>query len=67
MSQNLKELIVEYVGTHYDPEDDNVTVEMVTEVLANEFPELISLLAQENYINGYRSALDDTKAVHGQH
>ena len=66
MSQNLKEIILEYVGNHYDLEDDAVTVEMVAEILANEFPEFIGLLAQENYINGYRKALEDTNIVHGK-
>jgi len=62
----LKDLIIEYVGTHCDPEDDTVTTEMVAEVMANEFPEFLGLIAQENYINGYRKALEDTQAVHGK-
>jgi len=54
-------MIVEYVGNTYQPEDENVTATMVAEVLADEFPEFIALMAQENYINGYRKALEDVE------
>ena len=63
MKENLKDIILEYVGKHYNPDDDNVTPEMVAEVLATEFPEFLGLVAAENYINGYRKALEDQQAV----
>tara|TARA_R100001443_G_scaffold4566_1_gene13184 strand:- start:1336 stop:1593 length:258 start_codon:yes stop_codon:yes gene_type:complete len=61
-TSNLKEYLVEYVGTKLKPEDDKVTVEMVINVLADEFPEVALSLAEENFIRGYRQGLDDLKA-----
>lgn len=53
----LKKYIVEYVGTHFDEED--VTVNMIAELLATEFPEFIFSLAEENFLRGYQTGLDD--------
>ena len=57
----LKEMIVDYVGGKLQPEDYNVTVEMVIEVLAGEFPEFVLALAEENWIRGYHQALTDVE------
>ena len=56
---DLKNFLVEYVGEKKNPEDQNVTVEMIIEVLAEEFPEFILAIAEENWIRGYQQALDD--------
>jgi|TARA_R100001082_G_scaffold100086_1_gene69074 hypothetical protein len=61
-TSNLKEYLVEYVGTKLKPEDDKVTVEMVINVLADEFPEVALSLAEENFIRGYEQGLEDLKA-----
>ena len=58
---HLKNMIVEYVGEEINPEDKNVTLEMVIAVMANEFPELVLALAEENWIRGYQQALDDVE------
>ena len=58
----LKEMIVSYVGEKLDPEDDSVTVEMVVEVLAQEFPELALAVAEENWIRGYEQGLQDLES-----
>jgi len=55
----LKELLVEYVGNQKDPEDSNVTVEMIIEVLSDEFPEFLMAVAEENWVRGYQQALAD--------
>ena len=55
----LKNQLVEYVGEKLNPEDDNVTVEMIVEVMAQEFPEFLMALAEENFIRGYHQALLD--------
>ena len=55
----LKEYIVEYVGKKVQPDNDEVTVEMVIEVLANDFPEIVLALAEENFFRGYEQGLDD--------
>tara|TARA_A100001391_G_C4888814_1_gene230274 strand:- start:26 stop:283 length:258 start_codon:yes stop_codon:yes gene_type:complete len=61
-TSNLKEYLVEYVGTKLKPDDDKVTVEMVINVLADEFPEVALSLAEENFIRGYEQGLEDLKA-----
>ena len=53
----LKDYLVEYVGTKL--ESENVTVEMITEVLATEFPEIVLTLAEENFLLGYKQGLND--------
>jgi len=37
----LKEFIINYVGTKLSPEDEMVSLEMVVQVLADEFPEFM--------------------------
>ena len=56
---DLKSLLVQHVGEKLNPEDKNVTVEMVIEVMADEFPQLVMTLAEENWIRGYEQGLDD--------
>tara|TARA_R100000008_G_C3572765_1_gene163275 strand:- start:912 stop:1208 length:297 start_codon:yes stop_codon:yes gene_type:complete len=56
---DLKNMIVEYVGQELSPEDNLVTLEMVIDVVAKEFPEFVLALAEENWIRGYQQGLDD--------
>jgi len=55
----LKNLLVDYVGNQHNPENDVVTVEMVVETLAVEFPEFVMALAEENFFRGYNQAILD--------
>jgi len=55
----LKEWLVNYVGNKLDPENEEVTVEMIVEAVAKEFPEFLLLVAEENFIRGYDQALSD--------
>lgn len=57
----LQKMIVEYVGNKLNPENREVTVEMIVEVMAEEFPHFVLALAEENWIRGYRQALDDVE------
>ena len=57
----LKELFVRYIGEKLKPENGEITVEMCVEVLAEEFPEFLLLVAQENFIRGYKQCLADTE------
>lgn len=57
--EELKEMIVNYVGNKINGRNDLVTVEQVAEVFAKEFPEFLIVLAEENWINGYTQALKD--------
>jgi hypothetical protein len=55
----MKTWLVEYVGNKLNPENGEVTVEMIVEVMAEEFPDFLMLLAQENWLRGYQQALHD--------
>lgn len=54
----LKNFLVEYVGNKMS-QDGTVTLEMIVEVVASEFPEFMLSVAEENYMRGYMQALDD--------
>jgi hypothetical protein len=53
----LQNMLVEYVGTKFDKEE--VTVNMIAEALAHEFPDFMFALAEENFLRGYQLGLDD--------
>ena len=55
----LKNLIIDYVGNKVEPENNDVTLSMVIEVLADEFPEVVLALAEENFIRGYQQGAND--------
>ena len=57
----LKEMLVNYVGNTLNPDDEDVTVEMIVEVVAKEFPEFLWVVAEENFLRGYEQALDDVR------
>jgi hypothetical protein len=58
----LKEYLVQYVGEKLDCEE--VTVNMIAEVLAVEFPEFVFAFAEENFLRGYQLGLEDVKGLH---
>lgn len=71
----IKEWLVDYVGTEFESEmerinsegalekklewDGSVTVEMIVEVMAIEFPEFLMAVAEENFVRGYSQAMND--------
>lgn len=57
----LKEIIVNYVGNKTNPDSEDITVEQVIEVFSKEFPEFLLALAEENWVNGYTQALNDVQ------
>jgi hypothetical protein len=59
----LKEQIIEYVGAKLQPENEEVTIEMVIDVLASEFPEVVLVLAEENFLRGYSQGIEDLEVV----
>ncbi len=59
----LKDLIVDFVGSKLNPENDEVTIEHITDVFSEEFPEFLLKMAEENWINGYTQALNDVDFV----
>ncbi len=58
----LKEMIISYVGEKINPENDEVTVPMIIDVIADEFPELALSLAEENWLRGYEQGIKDVEA-----
>lgn len=58
----LKNFLVEYVGNKLDNEE--VTVHMISEVLAAEFPEFVFAFAEENFLRGYKLGLDDAENLY---
>ena len=57
----LKKWLVAYVGEKEQPENDEVNVEMIVKVLAEEFPDFLMAVAEENFIRGYQQALVDVE------
>ena len=60
-TNELKEWLVDYVGKKYSPENDEVNVEMIIKILADEFPEFLLPIAEENFIRGYQQAILDVE------
>lgn len=58
---DLKRWLVNYVGEKTNPENGDVTVENIIEVMADEFPEFLLVIAEENWIRGYHQALTDVE------
>ena len=61
----LKDYLVQYVGTKLDHEE--VTVNMIAEILAVEFPEFMYAIAEENYLRGYQVGLDDADRLFNEY
>ena len=57
----LKSFIISYVGKKTNPEDGNVTVGNIVEVMASDFPEFLGAIAEENWIRGYQQAIADVE------
>ena len=57
----LKTWLVDFVGEQHTPEDGQVTVEMVVHTMADQFPELLMAIAEENWVRGYQQAIHDVE------
>ena len=62
LDNELKSWFVNYVGKKHTPEDGVVTVAMAVAVMAEEFPEFLLVVAEENWIRGYRQGVSDSEA-----
>ena len=60
-SNELKSFLVNYVGNKINPENNDVTVENIVEVMSKDFPEFLLSVAEENFIRGYHQALHDAE------
>lgn len=57
----VKKFLVEYTGDKFNNEE--VTVHMIAEMLAVEFPEFVYGFAEENFLRGYKTGLDDAEGL----
>jgi len=57
----MKEWLINYVGKKEQPENGEVNIEMILTVMAEEFPEFLLPLAEENFVRGYQQALLDVE------
>lgn len=57
----LKTFLVEYVGEKNNPDNGEVTVEMIVDTMARDFPEFVLTVAEENWIRGYQQAMIDVE------
>ena len=57
----LKTWLVNYVGDNCEPENGEVTVEMIVNTISEQFPEFLMAVAEENWIRGYHQALVDVE------
>lgn len=57
----VKQFLVNYTGEVCKPENEKVTVGMIVETVAKEFPEFLMAVAEENWVRGYHQALHDVE------
>ena len=58
----LKQYLVNFVGQHKNLDvSEEITVEMIVEVMAEEFPEFVLSVAEENFLRGYDQAISDVE------
>ena len=62
LNNPMKQWFVSYIGEKYKPENGVVTVELAVRAMAEEFPEFLMVLAEENWLRGYKQGVDDSEA-----
>ena len=50
-------------GENKNPAKDEITVELIVDIFAEQFPEFLIVVAEENWINGYTQALNDVEFI----
>lgn len=55
----VKTWLVDYAGNKLQPSNGEVTVEMLINIMAEEFPEFLICVAEENFVRGYQQAYVD--------
>lgn len=63
LDSELKRWLVNYVGNKLQPADENVTVDMIATIVADEFPEFLLMIAEENFLRGYEQGLADNNSI----
>jgi hypothetical protein len=59
LDTKLKRWLVSYTAKKFMPEDEKVTISMILDIFAEEFPELILQVAERNWVLGYSQAAQD--------
>ena len=59
----IKKFLVEYTGGKLKPENDEITVHMIAETIAAEFPEFMFAIAEENFLRGYQLGIEDAATL----
>ena len=59
----LKNYLINFTGLKIQPEDGKVTAQMIIETVAAEFPEVVYLIAEENFARGYQLGLEDATTL----
>lgn len=62
-NSELKQYLINYAGTKLQPGDEKVTAHMIIETVAADFPELVYIIAEENFLRGYQLGLDDARKL----
>tara|TARA_R110002020_G_scaffold130148_1_gene291295 strand:- start:40584 stop:40883 length:300 start_codon:yes stop_codon:yes gene_type:complete len=59
----LKVFLVNYTGDRLQPANEEVTIHMIAETIAAEFPEFMFAVAEENFLRGYQLGLEDATTL----
>ena len=59
----LKDYLINFTGEKLSPEDGRVTVDMIAQTVATEFPEFMFVIAEENFLRGYQLGLEDATTL----
>tara|TARA_R110000824_G_scaffold45728_1_gene132031 strand:+ start:4615 stop:4914 length:300 start_codon:yes stop_codon:yes gene_type:complete len=59
----LKVFLVNYTGDKMQPVDEEVTIHMIAETIAAEFPEFMFAIAEENFLRGYQLGIEDATTL----
>ena len=62
-NSELKQFLVNYAGEKLSPENDEVTVDMIAQLMATEFPEFVLTVAEENFLLGYQQGINDVNEL----
>ena len=55
----LRDLIINFVGNKILPENNEITIQHISDVFTDEFPEFLLSMTEESWVNGYTQALTD--------
>jgi hypothetical protein len=59
----LKDFIINFTGNKVSPNNNEVSINMISEVMAAEFPEFAYAFAEENFVRGYELGLEDASKL----